>query len=372
MTESEALITLNLLSRIGPVRIRRLIDAFGSAIAILATHVGKLQLVDGIGPETAKLIADWKNTTDAEAEIALAAERGINIVTLLDENFPTPLRELYDAPVVLYVWGDLHPRDRHAIGIVGSRRLTRYGRQTARKFAFQLAHAGFTVISGLARGIDTAAHEGALAANGRTIAIIGSGLLQLYPPENMALAEKIASGQGAVVSEFPLRAKPDKRNFPQRNRVVAGWTQALLVVECPARSGSLITANLATEYGRHVYAVPGQVDHPASQGCHDLIRNGATLVTDGSQIIEDFSFLKLDSSVPDPENCVSPTAPVSAPNKLNENELKILATMDHELASIDEIVQRSQLLPSQVSATLLMLEMKKAVQAHAGQRYLKI
>lgn len=174
-----------------------------------------------------------------------------------------------------------------------------YGTQATKKFSYQLAHAGYTIISGLARGIDTTAHEAAVAAGGRTIAVIGSGLAKIYPPENLALAEKIANGHGAIVSEFPLNTEPDKQTFPQRNRIVAAWCRALLVTECPAWSGAMITANLASEYGKSVYAIPGPIDKPTSAGCHQLIRDGATLVADPTHIIDDlgvFLWQKCDES----------------------------------------------------------------------------
>ncbi len=274
MTPTEAIVALNLLPKIGPVRVRRLLEAFGDPTRILGAARDRLMRVDGIGEETAGILHRWQDHADPAAEMSEAKERGIAIVTQDEEGYPQPLRAAYDPPLLLYVWGNLEARDRHAIGVVGSRRATMYGKQATRKLSYQLAQSGFTIISGLARGIDTSAHEAALAANGRTIAVIGSGLAKLYPPENLALAEKIASGNGAVVSEFPLHTAPDKQTFPMRNRIVAAWSQALLVVECPAWSGSLITANLASEYGKPVFAVPGPIDKPTSAGCHQLIRDG--------------------------------------------------------------------------------------------------
>ena len=227
----------------------------------------------------------------SRANFAGFSEIGAHLVTIEDESYPRTLRDVYDPPLLFYVWGELHERDRHAVGVVGSRRATHYGTQSARKLSFQLAHAGLTVLSGLALGIDTAAHEGALAAKGRTVAVIGSGLGHLYPPENKALAEKIAAGNGAVVTEFPVDYPPDKQSFPLRNRIVAAWGQGLLVVEAPARSGALITVNQAGDYGRPIYAVPGQIDRPTSQGCNRLIQNGARLVMSADDILEDLEWL---------------------------------------------------------------------------------
>ena len=298
--------------------------------------------------------------TDPAAELREVAERGMHILTQEDHDYPSSLRQAYDPPVLLYVWGTIEKRDRHAIAVVGSRRSTHYGNQTTKKLSFQLAHAGFTIISGLARGIDTAAHEAALAANGRTIAVIGSGLARLYPPENLGLAEKIASGHGAVISEFPLHTPPDKQTFPMRNRIVASWSQALLVTECPSWSGALITANLAAEYGKTVYAVPGPIDRPSSAGCHQLIREGATLISDAGQILEDFNQLPLGSS---------PTMQDSVMPPLSEEENAIHSALGLDESSVDQLIERTQLPASLVSRTLMKLEMKGLAKTLPGFRY---
>ncbi len=360
MTETEALIALNQLPKTGPVRIRRLIEAFGSATKALKQAPAQLQGVSGIGPETAKIIADWESQTDPATEIREAKEREIQILTRESENYPSALLNSYDAPAILYLWGELLEKDAHAIGIVGSRKLTHYGREMARKFSYQLASAGMTVISGLARGIDTAAHEGALAAKGRTIGVLGSGLCQLYPPENLPLAEKIAYGHGAIISEFSLHKQPDKRTFPQRNRIVAYWSKALLVVECPSRSGSLITANLATDAGKTIYAIPGPIDRPNSAGCHELIRQGATLVTDGTQILDDFGQLDFKAESP---------APKVIRIDLSEDEQKIVTILETRECSVDDLVQETGLPPHQISVSLMRLELNAIVLTLPGQRY---
>ena len=363
MTEAEALIALNQLPLTGPVKVRRLLEGFGNAVNTLKQSYPSLQRIQGIGPEAAKLISEWQDYTDPAEELRLAKERNIQILTQEDEAYPLALRDAYDAPVVLYVWGNLLEHDLHSVGIVGSRKLTHYGREAARKFAFQLASAGLTIISGLARGIDTAAHEGAVAANGRTIGVLGSGLMQIYPPENLALAEKIADGQGAIISEFPLQTSPDRKTFPQRNRIVAHWSRALLVVECPSRSGSLITANFALEAGRQIYAVPGPIDRPTSGGCHDLIREGAILVTDGSQILEDFSHLKFST----PKN--DEPRPIENFIDLGPDENAVLKALSGSDQAIDEIVEKTKLSPHQVSVILMKMELRNLVASLPGQRF---
>jgi DNA processing protein len=361
MTSTEALVALNLLPKIGPVRVRRLLECFGEPAAILGASKDQLMRVDGIGEETAGILHRWQDHADPIKELTEAKERGISVITQDDADYPAPLREAYDPPLLLYVWGKLEDRDKHAIGVVGSRRATVYGRNATKKFSFQLASAGFTIISGLARGIDTSAHEAAVAAGGRTIAVIGSGLAQLYPPENLGLAERIADGHGAVVSEFPLHTAPDKQTFPMRNRIVAAWSRAVLVVECPAWSGSLITANLASDYGKPVFAVPGPIDTPSSMGCHQLIRDGATLVFDGSQLLDELSDLPFANK--------SLSEKSAGDAKLPEEEAKVLAVVGRDEMTVDRIIDACGLPAPVVTATLMKLEMRRLVRCLPGFRY---
>lgn len=371
MTPLEAIVALNMLPRIGPVRVRRLLDAFGGDPAkVLGAPVDRLRRVDGIGPESAGILHKWQDHTDPAAEIREAESRGISILTRDEADYPPALREAYDSPLLLYVWGRLERRDRHAISVVGSRRATVYGRQATKKLSYQLAAAGFTIVSGLARGIDTAAHEAAVAApDGRTIAVIGSGLGQLYPPENMALATRIAEGRGAVISEFPIATAPDKQTFPMRNRIVAALGRAVLVVESPEWSGSLITANLASEYGRPIFAVPGPIDKPTSAGCNKLIRDGATLVTDGSQMLDDLGELPLAHA---PAAAASPPEGADAvptPDGLPADEAAVFAVCESDEQTVDRIIERTGLPPQTVTATLMKLEMRGMVRAFPGFRY---
>ena len=362
MTPQEAIVALNMLPKIGPIRVRRLLEALGDPAAILGAAKDRLMRVDGIGEETAKILHAWQDHADPIAEIRDARARGISIVTQDDADYPAPLRNAYDPPLLLYVWGKLEPRDRHAISIVGSRRTTLYGTQATKKLSYQLAQAGFTIVSGLARGIDTAAHEAAVAANGRTIAVVGSGLAQLYPPENLVLAEKIASGFGAVVSEFPLNTPPDKQTFPMRNRIVAAWARAVLVTECPAWSGSLITANLASEYGKPIFAVPGPIDKPTSAGCNQLIRDGATLVADVSHILDDLGELPFARQ----PSAAEPAAEIP---ELPEEEAAVFAAVSADESPVDHIIERSGLPAHVVTANLMKLEMRRLVRVFPGFRY---
>jgi len=364
----ESLLALNALPKIGPVRIRRLLDAFGSAEVVLGKSRDALMQVDGIGPELAGILQDWESHTDPAGELAELKDRGLSVLTPDDPAFPPALRESYDAPILLYVWGKVEERDRHAIGVVGTRRCSLYGKNSTKKLSFQLAHAGFTVLSGLARGIDTTAHEAALAAGGRTIAVIGSGLGKIFPAENLGLAEHIADGHGAVVSEFPLHTPPDKKTFPQRNRIVAAWSRALIVTESPLWSGSLITANLAGEYGRPVYAVPGPIEKPMSAGCNRLIRDGATLLTDATELLDDLGGLSLGT--PAPNTKAAKEAPSDRPS-LESDEQKVFDSLGDDEAGIDQLIERTGLPTATVTATLLKLEIKRLVRPLPGFRYTK-
>lgn len=362
MNSREATIALNMLPKIGPIGMRRLIEHLGSAEKILAAPESSLTQVSGIGPETARILRHWEQHINLRAELAEAQSRGINIITQEDAHYPKSLRHMYDPPLALYVWGELTAADQHAIAVVGSRRTTHYGQQVAHSIAKDLANSGLTIISGLARGIDSFAHKGALEANGRTIAVIGSGLGQLYPPENLKLAEQIANGHGAVISEFPLQQAPDKKTFPMRNRIVAAWSSGVLIAECSSWSGSLITANLGLEMGKTIYAVPGPIDRPTSAGCNQLIRDGATLVRSADDILSDLEILPLHTEL-EVQPAATPTP------DLDPTEQAVFTILSKEEALVDYIVAESQLPVSTVIATLLKLEMKRLIRQLPGPRY---
>src|SRR5437879_8550058 len=266
MNSTEACVALNMLPTMGPVRLRKLLEVFGEPERVLAAKRDELRRIEGIGNEVAEQISNWESVVDLGAELKRISDFGASVITQTSPMYPKSLREIHSPPIVLYVWGELQERDHHAIGVIGSRRTTHYGTESAKKLSYQLAYAGLTVISGLARGIDTAAHQGALAAKGRTIAVIGAGLAKLYPPENAALADRIRNGNGAIVSEFSMGIEPDRQTFPMRNRIIAGWSHGILVVEAGLNSGALITAAQALAQGRSVYAVPGHINAPDEIG----------------------------------------------------------------------------------------------------------
>ncbi|MDP0492339.1 MAG: DNA-processing protein DprA [Verrucomicrobiota bacterium JB023] len=364
----QALLTLNALPKVGPIRIRRLIQQFGSPEAVLKQSTTALLSVHGVGPEIAEIIRSHGSIFDPDKELAACEQLGITLLTPESELWPRGLDEVDGGPVLLYVKGELSPADRHAVGIVGSRRCSHYGREVTRLFGSRLARSGYTILSGLALGIDTIAHEAALETGGRTIAILGSGLTRLYPRENKPLAQAIADGQGAVISEFPLGSPPDKQSFPQRNRIVASWSKALVVTECSRRSGSLITAGYANDAGRSVFAVPGPIDRPSSEGCHDLIRDGAILAYHPDQVADDLRSLPMHSRARAEPAKQQELLPL--PTLTPEEEL-VFSHLDTRERSIDELTAAAGLPVYQVSTILLGLEMKGAARQIAGQRYVR-
>ncbi|PIP20709.1 MAG: DNA-protecting protein DprA, partial [Candidatus Omnitrophica bacterium CG23_combo_of_CG06-09_8_20_14_all_40_11] len=287
MIRLEALIGLNMFCDIGSARLKKLLNYFEKPENILKAPCEKLMGVSGIGKEIARKVTSLKEK-DIDEELDLAKKYNLKIITVDDKEYPENLKQIYDPPIVLYVKGELKDEDRLSVAIVGSRRASFYGLSCAEKFAADLSERNFTIISGLARGIDTSAHRGALKQGGRTIAVIGSGFRHLYPAENKELAEEI-SRCGAVISEFPINAKPLSQNFPRRNRVISGLSLGVLVVEAARNSGALITADCALEQGRDVFALPGKIDSGNSFGTNGLIKQGAKLVSCADDIIEEFN-----------------------------------------------------------------------------------
>jgi DNA processing protein len=362
----EALVALNMIEHVGPVRARRLLEHFGDAPEILRASKSGLLRVRNIGEETAGAIANWEKTIDLAGELKRISEFGCHVLIQSDENYPESLRQIYDPPLVLYVKGALTVKDKNAVAIVGSRQTTHYGIESARKLAYQLAYVGVTVVSGGARGIDTAAHQGALSAKGRTVTVFGTGINLVAPPENAKLFERI-SENGAVITQFPFNRPADKQSFPIRNRIVAGMTLGTVVVEADLHSGALITANLATEYGRQVFAVPGRIDSPRSKGCHDLIKKGAKLCESAEDILSEFEYLfPTGNRPPSPgESGVLPAL------ELSENEKLVYDALSNGESSIDEVIRCSGLPSSAASVALLGLEMKRVVKQLPGKLFVR-
>ncbi|MBL9127719.1 MAG: DNA-protecting protein DprA [Verrucomicrobiales bacterium] len=366
MDNREALVALNMVEQVGPVRLRHLLNHFADPPAVLRASRDALLRVPGIGEETADAIVNWERSVDPGAEFAKAERTGCRILIAEDEEYPPWLREIYDPPIVLYVRGRLENEDRNAIAIVGSRQSTPYGIEAARRLAYQLGHVGVTVVSGGARGIDTAAHQGALAAGGRTICVFGTGIDRVFPAENAGLFDRAAE-QGAILTQFPFDRPADKQTFPIRNRIVAGMTLGTVVVEANLASGALITAKFAADYGRQVFAVPGRIDSPRSKGCHELIRQGARLCESAEDVLGEFEYL-----FPARNRPASPADTGLLPAfALSEREQAVMTALDDGEAHLDAIIRRSHLPASAASATLLGLEMKRLVIQLPGKRFAK-
>ena len=365
MNSTEACIALNILPTMGPVRLRNLLAVFGTPEQVLSAKRDQLRKVEGVGNEVADQISNWESIVDLPAELERIRDFGARVITQNSPEYPKSLREIHSPPIVLYVWGEIQLRDHHAIAVIGARRTTHYGMESAKKLSYQIAYAGLTVISGLARGIDTAAHQGAIAAKGRTIAVIGSGLMEIYPPENRALAEKIHNGNGAVVSEFSMEIQPDRQTFPMRNRIISGWSHGILVVEAGLNSGALITAAQAVEQGRSVYAVPGHINAPSAMGSNRLIQQGAKLVMSATDILDDLEVL-LPEAKPSPDAAARPLP------ELSSDERRVYDAIEAAETPIDQIAAKCDLPSGTVSSTLLRLELKRLVKQLPGKYFVKL
>ena len=363
MDTREALVVLNLLEGIGPVRVRQLLEIFGDAAKVLQANRSTLVRVKGIGVDLAGTIMNWESATDLAGELKSAEDFGVRLVFQNDEEYPELLREIYDPPIVLYVKGHMLPEDKNSIAMVGARRTTHYGQDTARKLSYQLAGHGITVVSGGARGVDSASHQGALSAKGRTIAVLGTGINIVYPAENAELYERI-SDNGAVITQFPFNRKGDKQSFPIRNRIVAGMTLGTVVVEANQKSGALITANMAADNNRQVFAVPGRIDSPQSRGCHNLIRNGAALCENAEDILAEFEHLFPNQALGQADH----SEPMPLAN-LTEQEQAVFDVLETTEQSIDTIIAKSDLPTPMVSVALLGLEMKRLAKQLPGKLF---
>ncbi len=349
---------LSLVPGIGPAKFRRLVESLGSPEAAWKARPALLAEV-GLDRRTIEALVAARVRVDLEREMEKLQRLEVTMLTLEDPDYPRPLRNIADPPPVLYLRGELLPGDELAVAVVGTRMPTVYGRQAAELFARGLAENGVTVVSGLAKGIDTHAHRAALEGGGRTLAVLGSGLDIIYPGENRKLAAEIAE-RGAVVSEFPLGTQPDGVNFPRRNRIISGLSLASLVVEAGETSGALITAEFALEQGRDVFAVPGNIFSPASRGPNRLISEGAKPACELRDLLEE---LNLETAVEQRE------ARGAIPE--SETEVAVLRCLGHEPLHIDEI-RRAVCLPmAVVSSTLTMLELKGLARQAGGMNYVR-
>lgn len=349
----------NRVPGVGPARFLKLLEEFGNMKTAWEAGPEKLKTIIG-----AKVFDNWVETGrdwDPELELKKIFHNGFRVYCYSEPDYPPVLKKISDPPPVLYCWGSFQYGDDMAVAIVGTRNPTPLGAFTAKDLASQLSRQGLTIISGMARGIDSESHRGALDAGGRTVAVLGSGLDIPYPSENEHLMESIAS-RGAVISEFPLGTEPYAKNFPARNRIISGLSLGVVVVEASQDSGSLITAGFALEQGREVFAIPGNIGNEGSKGPHKLIRQGAKLVENYQDILAELAIPALTAVELDQ----------AQPNSLSELELKVVTVMTREPLHIDQILRLSGLASAQVNSTLVQLELKGVVKRFPGQLYLKI
>ena len=362
--------------RVGPATFARLMKYFKTPLRALCASVSELAKVQGVGFKTAEAIVRSKDKFDVEAELELAEKHNVFIINWDDERYPQALKRIYDPPPVLYVKGTLTRQDNLAIAIVGARRCSTYGSEQASRFGYMLASAGFTIISGLARGIDTAAHRGALSANARTIAVHGCGLANIFPPENEKLSELITKS-GACVSELPMGYEPLSENFPARNRIIAGLSMGVIVIEASARSGALITAKIAMEQNREVMAIPGKIDSPISTGTHRLIKDGASLIENVEDVMETLGYIgqglkgHVNSAAAAAKEEVEMPLFNAEDLNLSENERMIYNSLSRDEIHIEDIISETKLAAGAINAGLISLRLKGLIKQLPGNLFKK-
>ena len=362
MDRRHAYIALNMIDSLGPVRVRNLVAALGKPEAVFMATENELRQADGIGADLAKKIIAQRGEVDPVAEEAKAANVDARLITFEEDEYPESLKTIYDPPLVLYVRGTLDKKDKHALGIVGTRHATHYGLSVTDKLSYQLAKVGFCVVSGLARGIDTAAHKAALKAGGRTIAVLGTAIDKIYPAENTELADAIAK-QGAVISEYTMGREADRTTFPYRNRVISGCSMGVIIVEAGANSGAVITATDAAEQGRIVFAVPGRIDSPSARGCHQLIKTGARLIEDIDDVLQEFEFL----IPPGTKRKTQEELPLRPDVQMSASEQAVVRALWKGALDIDSLARESGLKMYELNSLLLGLEMKRVVRILPGR-----
>jgi DNA processing protein len=368
-------LVLNLLPNIGRTRFARLVRSFGSADAVLDASESRLLGVEGVGPMAARSILEWRQLVDADAELIRVEQAGASLVHLFDAAYPKNLSNLPAPPPLLYYKGTLDAIDEAAVAVVGTRKISRYGRGVAEVFSKDLSQAGITVVSGLALGGDAVAHRAAIDAGGRTLAVLGNGLSHVYPATNRALASEIVE-HGALLSEMPMDAEPDAGSFPQRNSIISGLSLGVLVVEAPARSGTLITARAAIDENRAVYAVPGDIDRVNSVGTNQLIQEGARLVTSARDILIDLrpQLRHLLSGLPT-YDMDEPSLSFEIPDGLNPVEASVLEVLTLDTQFIDALFEEgatSEIPQTEILTALLNLELRGLIRQEPGKRFRRI
>ncbi|MFA5260732.1 MAG: DNA-processing protein DprA [Candidatus Omnitrophota bacterium] len=374
MTEKEAVVVLNAVPGLSNRMVLRLVEQLGTAAAVLEAGPRTLAGIRGVSPAAIKNIGCFKQDEFLREEHTLCSKLKVQVTTCWETPFPRILKQIPDCPVVLYHKGDIRPEDETSVAIIGSRHATVYGRLMAEQLASRLAAWGITIVSGMARGIDSAAHTGSLKARGRTLAVLGCGLNWIYPPENEGLMDDI-SRHGAVLSEFPLKTAPLRYNFPRRNRIISGLSLGVIVVEAHRRSGALITSRFALEQGREVFSIPGRIDQPAAWGTNQLIKDGAKLVLRVEDVLEEHriplrnclshQFLSDDHSV---RNRSGSTADMS----MTTGQQSVYDNLEDQPVHIDRLAVKCQKTGTDIMEALLQLELRGFVKRWPGQYYSKV
>lgn len=359
ISQHDSFLILNAIPGLGPIRIKKLVNHFSNPAKVLSASAQSLWQTGIVSQKIARNIVRFDPCAFLEKEYRAASQQGIDMITIDESRYPSALREIVDPPPVLYIKGNITDEDQTALALVGSRRASVYGIAIAEKFALQLSDYGITVVSGMARGIDTAAHRGALRARGRTIAVLGSGFLNIYPKENKKLSEKIAD-HGVVVSEFPMETAPLSGNFPRRNRIISGLSLGVIVVEAAKKSGALITADFALEQGKDVFAVPGKVDSPSSFGVNNLIKQGAKLISSIEDVVEELGLEIKRSLENQPKSFLSQEG-------LTDIEAKVFSFIPASGIALDVLMDHCQISFPKLSRALISLTLKKRIKQLPGK-----
>ena len=365
MTDREVCIGCNMISGIGAARFAKLCEAAGSVSRIPELDRSDLMQIPGFGAMLAEKVVSFDWDAEVSRELAVAERGGVRIYSRFDEGYPDILRHIYDPPLVLYVRGNLPEFGEKAVAVVGSRRVSRYGEEMTEMLSREAVAAGFTVVSGLALGVDSIAHKAAVQNSGITVGVIGAGLLHLHPKENIQLAREIIEGGGAVITEFPFDFPVSRQNFPRRNRIVAGLCKGTVVVEAGLDSGALITARLALESGRDVFAVPGRVDNPQARGCHKLIKEGAALIENFDDVLSAWNYGLLPGFADDEEK----SANYPEFSDLSENEAAVCRLLKDGEASFDSIYAALDIDVGMLSSLLTKLELKLIISQDSNKFY---
>jgi DNA processing protein len=361
LEERDAWLALGLIPEVGAAMFQRLVKGLGTARAVFEASMEGLERVPGVSHEAARAIVGFPWREALDRELRVIETRGLGVLRLGDVGYPDSLAAIHCPPPIVYLRGAIRPEDRIAVAIVGSRKASAYGAAMAERISADLAQRGVTIVSGLARGIDAAAHRGALEAGGRTIAALGCGLGVTYPPEHAELSDQVAAN-GAVLSEFPVFAPPKPDHFPRRNRIISGLALGVVVVEAGTESGALITANYALEQGREVFAVPGQATSRSSRGCHQLIKAGAKLTEGWEDIWEE-----IESQVGQPSRV--PMGPASVGPPLEPDELMVVEALEAGPLHMDDLIGRTRLAAGQMASVLLRLMLNGLVEELPGKSF---